>query len=138
MHNDITNYRRLTDSMTGSCMVPVNLCLFCRNHMTASYVCRCLPRNISRRWFSMLRRVLNSLSMTGTKSVSMLNKYSNCPKCTDTVEVLLYDIAVLKFIGPSQQGHVILVSYLTTLFLGKPPRGSLPVLSTCTHAFFSN
>ena len=52
--------------------------------------------------------------MTGTESVSMLNKYSNCPKCMDTIEVLLYDNAVLKFISPSQQGHVKLVSYLTS------------------------
>ena len=29
-----------------------------------------------------------------------------------------------------------MVSYLTTLFLGKPPRGSLPVLSA--HSFDSN
>ena len=29
-----------------------------------------------------------------------------------------------------------MVSYLTTLFLGKPPRGSLPVLSA--HSFASN
>ena len=33
-------------------------------------------------------------------------------------------------------GHVGTVSYLTTLFMGKPPGGSLPVLSA--HSFLSN
>ena len=33
----------------------------------------------------------------------------------------------------NSQGHVGTVSYLTTQFLGKPPGGSLPVLST--HSF---
>ena len=36
----------------------------------------------------------------------------------------------------NSRGHVGTVSYLTTLFLGKPSRGSLPILNA--HSFTSN
>ena len=37
---------------------------------------------------------------------------------------------LLFYVHSKQLCHVGMVSYLTTLFLGKPPRGSLPVFST--------
>ena len=59
-----------------------------------------------------------------------MKKTGNTNTCNHVLDYFcLFDLMLYV------HGHVCTVIYLTTLFLGKPPAGSLPILSA--HSFAS-